>query len=58
MSIDYRELLMKYIEHVGECEGITFIRGGRLQSSAVPFTDAEVEEMEKLDQESKKYNSL
>ena len=25
MEIDYKELLAKYIEHVGECEGVDFI---------------------------------
>jgi hypothetical protein len=45
--VDYRVLLTKYITHVGETEGVTFIHGhirkdGRGRYSGVVFTPAEV----------------
>ena len=39
MKIDYKLLLIKYIEHVGQSEGITFIDGG---FSDVVFTEDEM----------------
>jgi hypothetical protein len=50
--MDYRELLMKYIEHIGEEEGITFIHG---QPREGLFTPEEWAELKRLDIESKKY---
>ena len=43
--VDFRELLMKYIEHVGECEGSIFI-DGRRRHHGVIWTDAEWEALE------------
>jgi len=64
--IDYRELLLKYIAHVGNEEGVTFINRIRddqgftddaeaLGRYYVRFSEAEAEEMRELDQESIKY---
>jgi hypothetical protein len=39
MEIDYKTLLIKYIEHVGQSEGADFIGGGY---SSVNFTDDEM----------------
>lgn len=50
--MDYRELLMKYIEHVGEEEGITFINR---QPREGLFSDEEWAELERLELESDKY---
>ena len=42
--IDYKELLIKYIEHVGQLEGVTYIdhintkENSTLSISSVPFT--------------------
>lgn len=52
--IDYRELLMKYIDHVGECEGITFISDYHRPRAGL-FTTEEWEELRRLDAESEKY---
>lgn len=52
MPIDYRELLMKYINHVGEQEGVTFIRGRKKPEY---ITGTEWETLEELDGESEKY---
>jgi hypothetical protein len=45
--MDYRALLVKYMEHVRECEGISFV--GRLDSD-VTFTPEEIEELESIEQ--------
>jgi hypothetical protein len=52
--MDYRLLLLKYINHVGQAEGVTFIGDGRLNNdlnSDVMFTPEEVAELERLDAE-------
>lgn len=53
--IDYEELLKKYMDHVGQCEGTTFIEGYRNGSgygeSDIVFTDEEWEELERLDRD-------
>lgn len=43
---DYRELLIKYIEHVGQCEGVNFI--GQNDMSSVNFSKDETGELKKL----------
>jgi hypothetical protein len=47
--IDYRLLLLKYISHVGDYEGCTFIP---TCSRPDEFTEQEWEELERLDLES------
>jgi hypothetical protein len=51
-SIDYKELLTKYIKHVGECEGTNFIYKDaeefRIYGSEIIFTDEEISELNKL----------
>jgi hypothetical protein len=47
--MDYRELLKKYINHVGYCEGTTFIH--MAYPDDMGFTAEEVAELEKLDAE-------
>jgi hypothetical protein len=45
--VDYRELLQKYIDHVGECEGVTYIR---LKHRKVgQFTEPEWQALRELD---------
>lgn len=58
MPIDYRELLLKYIRHVGTSEGVTFLEGigerGRDGTHPLwtgPFTEEEAAELRKLDDE-------
>lgn len=46
--IDYRELIKKYINHVGECEGVSFIQNNYLGKE---FSKEEKEELIKLDKE-------
>lgn len=43
MTVDYRQLLVKYIQHVGECEGTDFIThiDGWRPTDAVRFSDDE-----------------
>lgn len=52
MTIDYKGLLQKYIEHVHECEGVTFIenRSWPLHASegSTAFTKEEWAELERL----------
>lgn len=51
-QFDYRDLLKRYIEHVGDCEGTTFItKLNEEPSSDVRFTADEVEEMERIERE-------
>jgi hypothetical protein len=66
--MDYRDLLKRYIAFVGYSEGVTFIHHIRpvmddrreaiedgYPTSPVTFTKAEIDELEKLDEESKSY---
>lgn len=50
---DYRSLLVRYIQHVGECEGTYFLSDGYrpLPEWAWAFTDAEWEHLWSLAQE-------
>jgi hypothetical protein len=47
--MEYRELLKKYIDHVGISEGVTFLNG---DNDSGRFTNEEWEELQKLDKES------
>lgn len=50
--MNYEALLMKYMQHVCDCEGTTFVH--LLNSGAgrdVDFTDEEVEALEKIHEE-------
>jgi hypothetical protein len=50
--MDYRELLKKYINHVGDCEGTTFLGDhDRGDARDFEFTDEEWTELQKLDKE-------
>jgi hypothetical protein len=55
--IDYRDLLMKYIAHVGELEGTNYIRhiGNESYRNPVKFTPEEKAELGRLDDESIKF---
>ena len=46
--MDYRELLLKYIQHVKDCEGVEFIIDGSTALSDVDFTPEEWAELEAL----------
>ena len=50
--MNYRELLIKYINMVGEEEGVSFIDH---DFKPIDFTEEEWEEMKKLDDESREY---
>lgn len=50
--MEYEELLKKYMAHVIDCEGTTFVN--RLNSGCgadVDFTEEEVQELERIEQE-------
>jgi hypothetical protein len=47
---DYRTLLLKYIDHVGNCEGVTFL-GDRDRNKSL-FTEEEWTLLQQLDRES------
>lgn len=50
--MDYKELLKKYMAHVVDCEGTTFVN--RLNSGCgadVDFTEEEVLELERIEHE-------
>jgi PHD/YefM family antitoxin component YafN of YafNO toxin-antitoxin module len=49
-NFNYRDLLKKYIEHVGEEEGITFLGDSRKNSNI--FSEEEWEELKELEYES------
>jgi hypothetical protein len=48
---DYKTLLKKYMQHVIECEGISFVSHINDYTSDVLFTDEEAEELRKIDNE-------
>jgi len=48
--MNYRELLKKYMDHVGECEGVTFVTHLN-DAITVVFTDEEVAELKKINAE-------
>lgn len=48
--MDYRELLLKYMNFVAECEGIDYTR--RISRDAVEFDDEEVKELRCIAEES------
>ena len=56
--MDYKQLLIKYIAHVEDSEGINFISRIRQGSggcpASVPFTEAEEKEMYVLEIEAQK----
>lgn len=43
-KVDYKELLLKYIKHVEECEGTNFLD----TTSYIIFTEQELKELELL----------
>lgn len=48
-GINHAELLRKYIEHVGEAEGVTFLHNERHAYPGFPiFTDAEWAELQRI----------
>lgn len=50
--MNYKALLEKYIAHVGECEGVSFMPRYPNDDSPVPFTEEEVDELHRLDKSS------
>lgn len=52
--MNYRELLIKYIDHVGYREGVTFLSDGDSDC----FTEEEFAELQKLDKESEQIHEL
>jgi hypothetical protein len=53
--MDYRELLIKYIKHVTDCEGVNYINDNAFKHQSSLgiyfFTDEEKIELEKLSKE-------
>lgn len=49
--MDYRALLVKYIDYVGEMEGVTYISQLSEESVREPFTREEIAELKVLDTE-------
>ena len=47
-TVDYKLLLEKYMKHVDECEGTTFVKS---TISSIKFTDIELETLIKIDNE-------
>ena len=48
MAFDYKKILLAYINHVGECEGCTFL-GWSLDNGVTGLSSEEVEELRSLD---------
>jgi hypothetical protein len=56
--IDYKELLIKYIAHIIDCEGIDYTTKFDSPGHTVDLTDEEKAELENLAAEARtKYNS-
>ena len=50
--IDYRDLLRRYMEHVGDCEGTTFVwQLNHAPGSDIRFTEAEETELQRIELE-------
>lgn len=49
--VNYEALLRKYINHVGECEGTTFLSPWRDRLGGVEWTDEEWETLTRLESE-------
>lgn len=49
--MDYKELLKKYMQHVGEYEGATFVNCLNDFHCDVEFTEEEVAELERIENE-------
>jgi hypothetical protein len=49
--LDYRTLLIKYINHVGLCEGLSFIECYEFDMVHHGLTEEEIAELKKLDKE-------
>lgn len=49
-KMDYRDLLVRYMAHVGEMEGVDFTR----QLNNKLFTDEEIEELKQISKDSDK----
>jgi len=45
--MDYKDLLVKYIQHVGDMEGVTFLDGDHLRPDYI--SHGEWEELKRLD---------
>lgn len=52
--MDYRDLLMKYIAHVGDRDGMTYL--GPKSAPSQWINDEEWAELRKLNEESEKYD--
>lgn len=50
-QIDYRDLLRRYMNHVGNEEGITFVHRIRDRRAVKQFTEEEIEELEAIEEE-------
>ena len=54
INFDYRRLLRKYMNHVGECEGITFVPGDMhdpIRLTPHEFTQEELDELHRIEGE-------
>ena len=49
--MDYRQLLIKYINHIGNMEGISYIERFEKDMKSVGITDEEIKELKILDEE-------
>jgi hypothetical protein len=49
MTFDYKKILLSYINHVGECEGVTFLGEGQKEWGIKGLSSEEVEELLRLD---------
>ena len=47
-DINYEELLIKYIGHIGDCEGTYFIERCNSKYLTIPFTSDEILELKRL----------
>jgi hypothetical protein len=57
--MDYRVLLMRYIAHVGSCDGVTFMPSDyrwNWETINPPLTEDEIKELINLDEESRQFD--
>jgi hypothetical protein len=52
MKIDHRSLLIRYIQHVTQCEGTNYICRIGDRMSRVPITEEELAELKAFEEES------
>jgi len=46
--MDYKDLLVRYIKHIVECEGVDFLSQSYINEGDVEFSEDDINELKKL----------